>query len=259
MRNGRSEKHFVAGARVKRLICIWCGKRCAAFNNDKVCFSQPARIKPITAKQLDRAYVDYAIHSDSFGDRNITSFYTPHGIHMLDSLFCKRIMNFDSEEEAEWIRHELEAIPHLHKIIKDNLTLNLRNYIVDMKKKGTLRRRMRGELWSLIPDQSNKSYYGVCYLGRGTFQKLIYKGSWAACHSKIKDAPKLKYPATYEVTKPGGIRYNTLSFADSREPSIWRESGIEPYGKLRAEYVNVPKTDKDLRMEKFWESIGEKN
>lgn len=257
MRSGFNQVNFKSSAKASRLLCIYCGKRCAAFNSGKVCLSQPARIRKPTEKQFDRAFRDQAMHNSRIGDRNFFSAYTPHGIKMMDGLYCERAQNFTSSEEYEWIRRDLEENPHLDKLIKDNITLNLRNRVRDLRSTGKLLLHMKAEVWSLIPDVSDSRLYGVSFYTRQTFQKLVFKGSWGACQKKIKsgDLPRLKYPATYEITKPGGKRYFPCSQADSREPWRWKESGIEPYGKIRAMYVDVPKTDSDYRMDAFWENI----
>lgn len=147
-------------------------------------------------KEID--YTDQAGKSCLFGDRRISSFYTPYGISQIDSEYCNRIRNINNpvdeifaidrrreyvdgkygrylgnydtyydpievgdrgvgngilvkysgwdvkykydfihpiflkttkKEDPKALKKEILNNPHLHKDIKDNLLLNLKNYL----------------------------------------------------------------------------------------------------------------------------------
>ena len=51
------------------------------------------------------------------------------GIAATRSEFCRRIQNIHkSGEDPKKLRKEIKENEHLHKMIKDNLLLNLKNY-----------------------------------------------------------------------------------------------------------------------------------
>lgn len=79
---------------------------------------------------MDIIYVDQAARRVIIGDRCISSFHTPYGIQIIDSEFGKRIRNIkESGEDPKQLKKEIMNNSHLHKIIKENLLLNLKNYI----------------------------------------------------------------------------------------------------------------------------------
>jgi len=74
-------------------------------------------------------YVDQEPSKSLFGDMSISSFYTPFGIKTIDFEFGERIRNIkESGEDSKKLRNEIKNNKNLHKMIKDNLLLNLKNY-----------------------------------------------------------------------------------------------------------------------------------
>lgn len=104
----------------------------------------------------DPRYRDQAVYGLHHPGIHITSFYTPHGIQKLDTLFSNRIRSFGdgkpfiqhsySYSECRWnlppkkeveniwnddyptLKKDIEENPHLHADIKANLLFNLENY-----------------------------------------------------------------------------------------------------------------------------------
>jgi len=101
-----------------RFDCLW-------YINNKDTF-KPQKLKPDESAQ--DYYVDQAYHNISFGDRTVTSFFTPHGINEIDTWFSKQIYG-ESEFTKEELTKMIRRNPHLHNIIKTNLLENLNNKI----------------------------------------------------------------------------------------------------------------------------------
>jgi hypothetical protein len=59
----------------------------------------------------------------------ICAAYTPYGISMLDSRFCHAIKTASTLDDCRHIARKIRENPHLHPDIKENLMLNLVNYI----------------------------------------------------------------------------------------------------------------------------------
>ena len=70
-------------------------------------------------------YVDQAFQLAVDDDHCIISGLTPWGVHGIDSTFIDRIRSMTTIAEAEQIKRDIKANPHLHAKIKENLLLNL--------------------------------------------------------------------------------------------------------------------------------------
>jgi hypothetical protein len=83
-------------------------------------------------EEIQGYYVDQAPYRNagSIGDKylRVSAIYTPWGIHRLDDEFARRIHVMTSVAEADKIKADIEANPHLHAKIKENLLENLSNF-----------------------------------------------------------------------------------------------------------------------------------
>lgn len=82
---------------------------------------------------MDKIYVDQGGSRVFFADRCISTFYTPFGIKQLDSEFSKRIMDLRNDPEkiknSKILLKEIKENPHLHRKIKRDLIVNLKNQL----------------------------------------------------------------------------------------------------------------------------------
>lgn len=83
----------------------------------------------ISDKLWAKMHIDQAAVHSWWGERTFFASYTPYGIKQLDGEYCKRICNLN--EDPEKLKKEIKENPHLHKLIKQNLLLNLKNYAKD--------------------------------------------------------------------------------------------------------------------------------
>lgn len=90
----------------------------------------PTLIMGVPIKEV---YTDQGPINTHFKGYSFGCWYSPHGIQQLESDYCRRIqgtnrygdpIDMNPTDIAQHIAEE----PHLHRIIKDNLILNLKNY-----------------------------------------------------------------------------------------------------------------------------------
>jgi hypothetical protein len=79
---------------------------------------------------MDIIYVDQCGYKfKPFQKIGVSCIYLPYGIKQLDSEYSKRIRNIkESGEDVKKLKNEIKNNENLHKMIKDNLLLNLKNY-----------------------------------------------------------------------------------------------------------------------------------
>lgn len=78
--------------------------------------------KKVTAENIDDPYVDQA----RFLMPGFYVFYTPWGLKELEQNYINAIRASKSKKEDSAIKKAIQCNPHLHKIIKDNLILNIK-------------------------------------------------------------------------------------------------------------------------------------
>lgn len=154
---------------------------------------------------LDKLYVDQAIRSSTYGDRNIFSAYTPWGIRQLDSYYGNLIRTLPNKLFATKLRKEIKNNPHLHKKIKENLLFNLDNYRKEITSEN---QRKWDEAESLKPRKGKKvrilTGYNKDTIGVVTWYEESPMGTRLGVTS---DSPKF---SPYLLSKERNAFYNSI-------------------------------------------------
>lgn len=175
---------------------------------------------------IDEVYRDQAVFNSKINDRYFFSAYTPHGIRVLDSQFCTRIRGAKSKNECDEIREDIKNCPHLHKIIKDNLFLNLRNY------KRKLPKTVKNRYWKVEVPEDNS-----CLCGKDKFSLYRFRAGdtfarrgWDARYGENANFVIVKAPGVKLGDEIRSVLINSGGYARFRKIS---ESSYAEFAKLR--------------------------
>lgn len=89
------------------------------------------KIRKLTKDGIEKFYVDCSDNYINVPGFYMSSVYTPYGIKMIDSWFCREIRSMTNGESKFTRKKLIKAIltcPHLHPIIRSNLYLNCKVY-----------------------------------------------------------------------------------------------------------------------------------